>query len=200
MRKFSVLLLSLCVMLECFTGCGKALVPFSDSIASKTLSQEQQQIVNYMSTGNQKVYLYEFKSANAYRARDFWVETYKDGKLVNARAAGITANYEDGEALDGVVAVTVNQTPDFEWSFVYTEKGAKSDSEGVLKNDYQSNGVGSASISQPVEIKSGEGIGLCAYAFVQDGKIRTFDLESLKDINRLKEYKYVHIIKCKFTK
>lgn len=198
MNKCGLRILTFCAILICLSGCGKE--QLKNYVAAMPLSREQQQIVNLLTTKDHVAYIYEFKSQDEYITREFWTEVYKDGILADAHPAGITTMSNEGEPLDGAVAVCVNRTPDFQWTYIYTEKGTKVNHDSEPNKNYGSDGFGYASISQPVEIKAGEEITLCAYAFARDGKIKAFTPQSLSDKTALADYEYVHLIKCKFSK
>ncbi len=197
MNRLCLKILAFCLLLIGLAGCVKAQP--GNYVSAMPLSKEQEQVVNLLTTKDHEAYLYEFKSQDSYKTREFWTEVYKDGVLVDAHPAGITTMSDEGQPLDGAVAVLVNQTPDFQWSYIYTEKGTKINHDSEPNKNYGSEGFGCASITQPVEIKAGEEITLCAYAFARDGKIKSFTPQSFSDKTAFADYAYVHLIKCKFS-
>ena len=199
MKKTSCILLMFCIIIGSFGGCQKA--QLKNYIATKTLSENQKQIVDLLSTNEQKYLLFDVKTEEAYKGINFWMETYKNGKLVDSPPVSITMTNDDGRALDGEFAVVINQTPDFQWTFIYSDKvGGKSTSTSERNTNYCSGINGSCTINQPVEIEDGKEIVIYAAAFNQGNSIEAFDIPKLVDGKYLTECDYVHLIKCKFTK
>lgn len=154
-----------------------------------------------ISPNEQKILIFDFRTEDAYKKVDFWVETYKNGKLVDSRAAGTNVTYDDAKLLKGELAVTITQTPDYKWTLIYEEsEGYKGHNTSELNKNYNSVASAYCSIIQPVEIEDGKEIVLYASVFKQESKFETFDIQNFLDTNNLKEYEYAHLIKCKFSK
>ena len=200
LRKLNCIIVFVLV-LGSFAGCVKASVHSKNVIEVKEFSEEQKQIVDLISTDEQKVLIFDFRTEDTYKNVDFWVETYKNGKLVDSRAAGTNVTYDDAKLLKGELAVTINQMPDYKWTLIYAEdKGYKGNNTSELNTNYNMVANAYCSIIQPVEIEDGKEIVLYASVFKQESKFETFDIQNFLDTNNLKEYEYAHIIKCKFSK
>lgn len=172
-----------------------------DYIAPKILSEQQKQICDLISTDKHKMLIYDFKTKDTYKNVEFWVETYKDGKLVDSRVADNKSSYVDAKILSGEFAVIINRTPDYQWSLVYAENGGtKVDTTSSPNANYNMICDACCSINQPVEIEDGREIILYACVFGRENNIETFDIQNLSDVNNLKRYEYAHLIKCKFSK
>ena len=184
-----------------FAGCVKGSNYSKNIIEAKMFSEEQKQIVDLISTNEQKVLIFDFRTEDTYKNVDFWVETYNNGKLVDSRAAGTNVTYDDAKLLTGELAVTINQMPDYKWTLIYAEdKGYKGNNTSELNTNYNMVASAYCSMIQPVEIEDGKEIVLYACIFKQESKFETFDIQNFLDTNNLKEYEYAHIIKCKFSK
>ena len=187
-----------CIVLASLSGCGKA--HLKNYVATKTLSEDQKQIVDLISAYH-KVLIFNLHTEEKYKSMDFWVETYKDGKLVDSRAAGIAGEFEEEKAMDGELGVMITQTPDFQWTLTYAEKGGGMSNISEPNVNYLLEGNAACTLNQSVEIEDGKEIVLYAAMFRQDGKYRTYDdLQSLVKTDYFAQCDYAHVIKCKFTK
>jgi len=199
LKRTCCVLLIFCTLLASIAGCGKA--KLKNYIESKTLSEDQKQIVDLISTSEQKYLLFDVKTEDTYKDIDFWMEIYKSGELVDSRPVSIHMINDEDKAIDGEFAAIMDKTPDYKCTFIYSEKaGAKVNSPSELINNYGSDSYASWTIDQPVGIEDGKEIVLYATAFRQDGAYSCPDLQSLIDLNNLKDFDYVHLIKCRFTK
>ena len=188
-----------CITLASIAGCGKA--ELKNYIASKTLSEDQKQIVDLISTSYQNYYLFDVKTEDTYKDIDFWMDIYKNGELVDSRPVSIHMINDGDKAIDGEFAAIMDKTPDCKWTFIYSEKaGGKVNSPSETIADYGFDSYASWALDQPVGIEDGKEIVLYAAAFRQDGAYINQDLQSLIDLNNLKEFDYALLIKCKFTK
>lgn len=198
MKRMSSNLLIFCIVLASFAGCGKA--QLKNYVTTKILSEDQKQIVDLLSAYH-KVFIFDLHTEEKFKSTDFWVETYKDGKLVDSRAAGIAGEFEEEKAIDGEFGVMITQTPDFQWTLTYTEKGGGTSTISEPNTNYLTEGNAACTLNQPVEIEDGKEIVLYAAMFRQDGKYRTYDdLQSFVKTFYFAECDYAHVVKCKFTK
>ncbi|SDN01252.1 hypothetical protein [Acetanaerobacterium elongatum] len=203
MRKVIGLMLSLSMVLLCVTGCGTAAAPLKNYAEPMPLTKEQKQLVDLISTGGQQVLLFHFKTEEAYKTQELWVETYKAGKLVDSWPAGLKLGDEQAKPLDIQAAVTITHTPDYQWSFAVREQDGSGASQRSEPNRTYTAKGGSAYtvIRGPVAIESDKEIVLYANVFNEGNVLRTFDdPQSLNNGEALQEYDYVHLIKCRFTK
>ncbi|MDF2611045.1 MAG: hypothetical protein K0R92_2519 [Lachnospiraceae bacterium] len=201
-KNLTCLILLINIILVSFGGCENTTAQLNNYIDAKNLTQEQKQVVELISTDKFQIIMFDFTTEEIYKTRDFWIETYKRGELIDSRAAGITTMNDNGEALSGEIAVTINQTPEYQWTFIYTEKnGTKASNISEFNSNYVSGVNAYYIINHPIEIEDGEEIVLYASLFNKDGKIHDIDnLQNLVDKNYLEEYEYAHIIKCRFLK
>ena len=200
MKRTCCVLLLFCIALASFSGCGKA--QLKNYIAVKTLSEDQKQIVDLISSNERKYLFFEIKTEEAYKGIEFWMEIYKKGELVDSQPVSLRMTNDNGIALDSEFAVIINATPDYKWTFIYAGKegGVSGHSNSEPNKNYASGINAWCTLYQPVEIEDGKEIAIYASAFNQNGKIEAFDLSKLIDDNYLAACDYVHLIKCKFTK
>lgn len=203
MRKAIGFILSLSMVLLCVTGCGTAAAPLKNYAEPTPLTKEQKQLVDLISTGDQQVLLFHFKTEEAYKTREFWVETYKGGKLVDSRAAGLEWGDKEAKPMDIQAAVTITHAPDYQWTFAVREQDALGASHRSEPNRTYTAKGGSAYtvIRGPVAIEPDKEVVLYSNVFSEDGVLRTLDdPQSMNNAQTLKEYDYVHLIKCRFSK
>lgn len=186
------------VMLLSLAGCGKT-APKTNTIAPKAFTRDQQEIVDLLSSTEQEILIFSYGADETFKNFDVWVEVYKDGELIDPHAGGIGMSGAI-DAYNGELAVIINQTPDYQWTFIDKEGGTqiRSISNPVFNPSTMGRAFGP--ITDPVAIEDGREIILYASVFSDEG-IRTFDTKTLEEEpERLKEYPYAHIIKCRFTK
>jgi len=200
LKRTCCVLLIFCITLVSVAGCGKA--ELKNYIASKTLSEDQKQIADLISTAYQNYYLFDVKTEDTYKDIDFWMETYKNGELVDSRPVSIHMINDEDKAIDGEFAAIMDKTPDCKWTFIYSEKsGTKVNSPSEPITKFNTDSYASWTIDQPVGIEDGKEIVLYAAAFRQDGAYYSSpDLQSFIFLKNLMDFDYVNLIKCRFTK
>ena len=193
-----------CIILACFifvfsfVGCTDSKP--KNNIETMALSEDQKAIVNLISSNDQKIILFDIQTEEIFKHLEFWVETYNNGEIVDAKASSLEMS-DPVSAFNGEFAVTINCNPDYQWTLIYGENGVKSASTTSEPNkNYLANSGAMNYLKMPVEIENGKEIVLYA-AFFKDGGYRDFnDLQLLLDKAYLKDYDYVHLIKCRFSK
>jgi len=193
-----------CIILACFVfvfsfvGC-KDSKP-KNYIETMALSEDQKAIVNLISSNDQKIILFDIQTEKIFKHLEFWVETYNNGEIVDAKASSLEMS-DPVSAFNGELAVIISRNPDYQWTLIYGENGMKAGSTVNEPNkNYASDSYGDCALNLPVEIEDGKEIVLYARAFNKDGKYRTFEPQSFLDTNNLKQYEYAHLIKCRFSK
>lgn len=187
-----IICIVLLLTLICFSGCNNNKP--QNYITPKSLSEENENDSNLE---------FEYNTVDTYKNIDFWIEVYKNGTLVDSRVAGKNFIYNEDKALDGETVITIENTPDFEWTITCTEgdyKGTDVSEQIENKTDYKSGGY--SSITEPIEIENEKEIILYASVFSEDSKIiKSFgDLQNILSSGFLDDYDFSFLIKCKFSK
>ena len=196
MKKYISIALSVFFISLCLISCKKET---ANEIAPKNLTEGQKEIVNLLSTNNQEILLFEYKTEQEYKDVEVWVETYEKGILLNS-LTGIKSSNLEKRPLDAQLAVTINQNPNFEWRFtVLNSDGiAVSGTFEQDDSDYEfARGFGP--IDDAVTIESGKEIVLYV-SFFSNGELRMYEdfQRYAEQPELLKEYDYAQILKCKF--
>ena len=196
MKRCIAIILSIFVISLCMASCKKET---ANEIAPKNLTEGQEAIVNLLSTHNQEILLFEYKTEQEYKDVEVWVETYEKGIFLNS-LKGVKSSNLEKRPLDAQLAVTINQNPNFEWRFTVLNSDGIAVS-GIFEqddSDYElSRGFGA--INDTVTIESGKEIVLYV-SFFSDGELPMYDDLQIfaEQPELLKEYDYAQILKCKF--
>ena len=199
-RLFSCLMI-LMVVLGLGCSCSKEPAVPQNAIAPMALSQEQAEIMSLLDTSNQSILIFEYKTKDEYNSAEFWVEVYEDGVLVDTPAK-ISYYSDDEYQLDGKLAIVITNNNNYQWMLSAKENDAVyshiGESSRVSDEIFAS---GSSSGGFVVEIEDGKEIVLYTSMF-SNGEIRTYSDQQryVEEPELLKEYPYMHIIKCKFNK
>jgi hypothetical protein len=199
MKKIFGILVALCMMAG-LTACNGGGASKSE-IASAKLTADQQGIVDLLANDKQEIYLFDYQTKEAYKKMEVWVEVYKDGALID-RPAGIDMDSDKAYPHKGRLAIAINQNPGFQWTITIDENDAQSvyrptDIPDIAIDSTLSRAYGP--MAGGAIIESGKEIILYSSVFTSGNTTRTIDtltLEHSPDI--LREYEYVHLIKCKF--
>ena len=201
MAKKHIPIAAVLILILLFSGCGKP-VSRQNIIAPIELTEDQQEIVDLLSSNTkQELLFFTYQVDAEYRAMDVWAEVYKDGELVEAHAGGISM-LDPQDRFQGDLAIVITQNPDFQWTFVVKEGGSKATSTG--QSDLHIDAMGGRAygpILDPVAIEDGKEIILYTSVFSSDNVLRTYDAQTLEEEpERLQQYDYAHIIKCRLSK
>jgi len=201
MTRKHVLVAAILVLLLLFYGCGRP-VSKQNTIAPKALTEDQQEIVDLLSSNDkQELLFFSYQVDAEYSTMDVWAEVYKDGELVEPHAGGISM-MEPQDRFQGDLAIVITQNPDFQWTFVVKQGGSKATSTG--QSDLPIDAMGGRAygpILEPVYIEDGREIILYTSLFSSDGSLNAYDAQTLEEEpDLLKEYDYAQIIKCRFSK
>lgn len=200
MGRRHVLIAAILVLLIGLCGCGKT-VSKQNMIAPKELTEDQREIVDLLSIpSRQEILIFSYDADAEYKNMDVWVEIYKDGELIEPHAGGISM-MDPLDHFKGDLAVAITQSPDFQWTFIVSEGGSRVTSASEYAPHMDEMGRAFGPILDPVNIEDGEEIILYTSVFSADNTMRVFDEKTLEEEpERLKEYDYAHIIKCRFSK
>jgi len=200
MTRKHILMAAILVLLISLCGCGK-MVSKKNTIAPKALTEDQQEIVDLLSSNNKQELLFFTYHADAqYQAVDVWVEVYKDGALIDPHAGGISM-MSPLDHFQGDLAVAITQNPDFQWTFIVKDGSSKVTGASESAPHVDAMGRAFGPILDPVAIEDGKEIILYTSVFTSDNVLNAYDAQMLEEEpERLKEYDYAHIIKCKFSK
>ncbi len=169
-------------------------------VMPKALTQDQQDIVDLLTNMDREILLFDFKTQDAYKSVEFWVETYEYGVLSD-RPSGANTFGDEAKPLDGQLAVVIsNDDSGLRWSFTLSHDGTRTShtSEPALIDKALACGFGP--ISGPVGIEDGKEIVLYS-ALYSYGNISTRDeQEYVTQPELLVEYPLAHLIKCRFER
>ncbi len=180
-------------------GCGMFAAPAKNTIAPQVLTKEQTDIIDLVGSQNDLSF-FTYNTTEAYQYFDVWVEVYKDGKLMDTYSHfGMMG--DDAKPWKGEMAVSITQTPDYIWN-ISVRNGSD---EGVTRCksapcSYYDAGLGCASsqMQAPAVIEDGKEIVLYSAVFAGDSFRAVDEQEYVANPDILKDYPYVHLIKCRF--
>jgi hypothetical protein len=165
------------------------------------LTAEQQEIVELLANDKLEILLFDYQAKEAYNRMSVWIEVYQDGALVD-RPAGLETGNSQSYQHKGRLAIAISQNPDFQWVITIDEEGSRSthrpaDAQGTAVDPTLNRSHGP--LNGGAMIESGKEIVLYSSAFSSGGALRTIDALTLEHSpGMLKEYEFVHLIKCKF--
>lgn len=197
MKKIVCVMCITCLILVALTSCSNE-PDMKNVVAPKTLSQDQKDIVDLLSTDKQEIILFVFQTEDTYKSMAFWVEIYENGELID-RLSGV--NLDDNEAmpLDGQCAVLINHNEGMTFSFTLSTNGVEYSTISEPVNIDRTLARGYGSIDAPVEIVPGKEIILYTSIYSADGIKSYIDQQIyIEQPELLSSYPYVQIIKCKF--
>lgn len=198
MKKALITLLAICMITSCLIGCTQK--SLKNQIAPKELTQDQADIMNLLNSDIEILY-FDYKTEEAYKNMDFWVEVYENGVLVDT-PAGANLNRDEAGAFNGQLAILITKKFRFQWSFTLSENSIQVSQTGEYSNvNYETLGNAFGPIIEPVKIEDGKEIVLYS-AIYSDGGIQVFEDKQIfiEQPELLNEYPYAYIIKGKFEK
>lgn len=199
MKKTLCLATLLCLLAVCCLGCAQAKP--QNYIEPKQLTPEQQELMFLLGHQDTAYLLFEYQTKELYQYVDFWVEIYKDGELIEERAAEFPMIGDEPHRQAGTLAVVISATPDFQWLFAYrgdsyTMTGGPSEPN----TNYLPHAWSRMGLSGPIAIEADKEIVLHVSHFSESNPYMRVDLQAYVDEPEiLKDYTYVHLIKCKFS-
>ncbi len=167
----------------------------------KELTEDQKEIVDLLSMPTkQEIMIFTYHADAKYTDVEAWVEIYREGELIDPHGGGIHMIGDGDKAQTGELAIVITQNPDFQWTFIVSKNGSQVTSTGESGQHMDAMGRAYGPILDPVAIEDGKEIILYTSVFSSDGSMQVFDAQILQEEpERLKEYDYAHIIKCKFS-
>lgn len=199
MKKSLCVLGAICIFAVVLTACTSEPNSPKNLVSPKELTQDQQDIVDLLSSDNQEILLFDYKTEGAYKSMEFWVEIYENGELID-RPSGINSYSDEANPLDGQLAVLINHDTEVIWTFTASENGSRISNTGeIAAIDSNGLGRGYGQISDPVEIEPGKEIVLYTSIYSASGITSFSDQQRyVEELELLSQYPYVHIIKCRF--
>ncbi len=199
MRKIFCLSLLVCLLGGGLTGCSKEAEVYKNKIQPKTLTQDQEEIVDLLSDNQQEILLFEYKTEEAYKSLEFWVEVYSGGTLVG-RPSGVSLQDSEAKPLVGQLAVKICHDAGTGYTFTVSQDGARSSHTGIAAPaDEEPFARGYGPVDTPVEIEAGKEFILYTSIY-SNGNISSYsDMQRyVEEPELLRDYPYVHLIKCRF--
>lgn len=188
----------LCLAMLALSGCARP-KPVNE-IWPKELTEDQQEIVELLSSNRQEILLFDYKTEEGFRGVEFWLEVYEDGVLVS-QPAGVSTFRDEAKPIEGQLAVIISKGDDFQWIFTMGEDGAKVTSSGRSPKVREGIGNTYGPVNEKVSIKDGEEFVLYTSFYSTGGVSIYFDRQRYIDQPELlAEYPYAYIIKGKFVK
>lgn len=200
---FRVLFLIL-ILPGLLVGCSKEPVreKAENEIRPKELTQEQNDIVKLLTSNQQEILLFDYDTKEEYKSAEVWVETYEDGTLTDCPCS-IMSSDDKAKPLHGQLAVQIHRNPNFQWTISMDDGGTirTGYTSGPTNVNPDASGRAFGPINEPITIEDGKEIILYTSIF-SDGGISMYGDQQiyLEQPDRLKDYPYIHIIKCKFEK
>jgi hypothetical protein len=203
MQKRIFVIAAVFILLISATGCEKEASVQSEEksneIAPVELTQDQKEIIDLIGV-QQEIMLFDYSTDKTFKNSDVWVEVYKDGELVEPKAAAISLREDTAVTWDGRLAVLISQNPDFQWTLVASQGNSRISNKSDLSSNYGTDGRAFGPVNAPSGIEEGREIVLYTSLFTDSCSIASYDGQEY--VNRpelLKEYTYVHLIKCRFS-
>jgi hypothetical protein len=199
MKKMMTCALALSLILS-LAACSSGGVS-KNEITSAKLTGEQQAIVDLLVNDKQEILLFDYQTEETYKQMDVWVEVYKDGVLTD-RPAGISMGNGTAYQHKGKLAIVIYQNPNFQWTITIDENDSQAihrpiDTPVIAVDPTLTRAYGP--MTGGAVIESGKEIILYSSVFTSGNTTITIDSQTLEERPEiLKEYEYVHLIKCKF--
>ena len=202
MRKIiGVLLLVLSVISLVSCGFSSNDLP-KNIIMPSPLSEEQQEVINLFSIPNtRELLVYDFIAEEGYEKISVWVESYKNGILVEL-PSGLVSHSSTGELQKGRLAVTINQDENtFTYTLSMSNNGFMTSHTGTIEITESGLNRSYGSITDSVDIEDGKEIILYSSLFSRDSSFVAYDKQQyLYDQDFIGNYPFVQLLKVKFTK
>lgn len=198
MKKICSIVCIVCVMAGVLSACSKEAV-IKNEIATKELTQDQQDIVDLLASDKREILLFDYKTEDAYQSMTVWVEIYENGELVD-RQEGMNAYSDEARALDGQLAILVRHDSGVDWTFIASENDSRiSQTCESMRIDHAGLARGYGPITNSVKIEQGKEIVLFTSIYSTGNISARGDLqEYIEAPDLLSGYPYAQMIKCKF--
>ena len=197
-RKLSAIIL-VGILLVGVAACGSKTKTPKDYAAPAVLSAEQQRVLDAVSTDKQEYMLFDFTTESTYKRVEFWVETYENGSLADAKLAAADISYDTARPVSGTLSAIISHNTEYVWTLVYSGSGGKVFQTGEPSEKYLTEAKAYGRLNGAVEIENGKEIILYACVFSEDTAIEAFDIRQFQDARELEKYEYAHVLKCRFS-
>ena len=179
---------------------------YTNKIYHTELTEEEQNIIDLIGVGSD-INIYEYVIDDTYKSLSIWLETYKNGELLSdtkSRASMSIGVDPDNKLKKGKIAVVVDTTSNYQWRISHQYANGLSSHSFTTENDFETNSkfsVGSGELNEPVEITSETEIVLDKFLF-EDGNSMSMYYHQyyVENPEVLKQYDYVYLLKCQFSK
>ena len=199
----------LCILITISTiGCTSLNVSkdsYINELSHIRLTEEEQNIIDLVGVKS-NISIYEYTIDDTYRSLSIWLETYKNGELLDTTPGVRTSMRVDPEnkLKKGKIAVVVDTTSNYKWRISHQYANGLSSHSFTTENDFETNSkfsVGSGELNEPVEITSETEIVLDKFLF-DDGNSMSMYYHQyyVENPEVLKQYDYVYLLKCQFSK
>lgn len=196
-KKVIAIVFAAFVMAGVLSACTKK-SEIKNEIAYKELTQDQQDIVDLLSSETQEILLFDYKTEDTYKSLTIWVEVYESGELLD-RSAYIDSYSDSANAFNGQLAVLIDYGSDIRWTLTINSSGTTISHTGEAANAPDGLARAYGAIDTPVEIEPGKDIVLYTSIYSAGSILFYSDMQQYVDEpDSLANYPYVQIIKCRF--
>ncbi|MCG8501538.1 MAG: hypothetical protein MJB12_14190 [Firmicutes bacterium] len=197
----------LCILITISTiGCTSLNVSkdsYINELSHIRLTEEEQNIIDLVGVKS-NISIYEYTIDDTYRSLSIWLETYKNGELLDTTPGVRTSMRVDPEnkLKTGKIAVVVDTTSNYKWRISHQHANGSSSRNFTTENDFEANrNFSIGGLNEPVEIKPEVEILLDTFLFGGGNPLYTYyNQYYVENPEALKEYDYVYLLKCQFSK
>ena len=200
MKRIFTVTLSVLLLVIGLTGCRGQEQNQALHIAPMVLTDEQQNIVNLISTPNQEILLFHYNIDEQFTSVEFWVEVFRYGALADTVAGLRMYSQPPLQITEGQLAVTITSTENRSFQWTISTSGGSSQNSVPWTASEAYLGRAHGPIAEPITIENGRIIVLYTSIF-SNGNISTFTDQQiyLDQPDLLAEYPYVHMILARFS-
>jgi len=194
--KRGIALLAAAFLLQGLVACGRIATGAGvNRIAALNVTEDQKDILD-MAGINTDIDIFEYRIDDSFRTLAITRELYKDGEWYSGNT--MTSQTEPGE---GLLSIAMdNQTGSL--SISHKQGGATTSSHAMLEEEVLSSGLSSGKtwLQQDTPVRDGEEIILMVTVYDDADGMSIFDTAYYQQYpEKLAEYDYVHLIKCRFS-
>jgi len=204
MRKLRILLplILLGLVMLYVPSCGRREPELHNQISQMRLTDEQQKIVDLISTINQEVYLFEFNTTEPFTGIEIRLEAYEYGELAETQLGFAALGFD--YPLNGNIAVVINEdryNGTFRWAVTISDGGGSASGQVVTTPVAEGmRGRAFSAMNNAVTISNGTEAVLFVSKFTNDGFLEAGgDLQNYLDSNNFARYPLVQVLIASFT-
>lgn len=189
-----------CIMIALLlAGCSSSPPSAAGTVKLVTLTADQEKTITLL-PDQHELLLFDYDSKQEYTHFDTWVEIYQKGVLVEPKIASFDMMTDEPRRFQGQLAVNISQIPDFRWQFSAVKEGGIASGAIATSKHYSSDAAQAfGPLIESAVIEDGKEILLYARTFSPTATTKLNIKQSdLEDPEQLKNYTYVHLVKCKF--